>query len=553
MTSPLQPEALCGPRPAAAPLLPETTALRQFLDTASRLPSAAFIQYFDRTLTYAEADQLSSALLAGLRAAGIATGDRVALFLQNDPDFAIAQLAAWKAGAVCVSINPMLRSQELRHVLTDSGSTFLVTLGDLWKGVAHAVVAETNVRTVLLAEPSSWTAAAPPLSRPIPSAPGVRVETIPALLKEHAGAKPEFAPASLDDVALLCYTSGTSGQPKGVISTHRNIACSAAAYRYWMSIDEHDVFLGGAPIFHVTGLIAGLALAYCSGMSIVLFHRFDPSVCLQQTASHRATFTIMATTAFQSVVNHPDARPEAVESLTKVYSGGAPVTFAIDSAWRKLTGRGIGNVYGLTETTGPTHAVPLGAEAPIDRETGAMAVGVPLPGVEARLVDPDRKTDVPTGEAGELWIKGPMVMDGYWGLPEATAQAFHDGYFRTGDVAVQDEDGWYYVIDRLKDMINAAGYKVWPREVEEFLLQHPDIREASVVGVPDPYRGESVKAFVVTSEESRLTPQGVIEFAKGQMAAYKYPREVEIVDHLPKTASGKVLRRELRSRSVKDR
>ncbi|HKS46992.1 MAG TPA: AMP-binding protein [Amycolatopsis sp.] len=535
-------------QPMPAPDLPaEVTPLESFLTTTARLPSHPFIRYFDRTLTFAEVDRLSTALAAALRVRGVTRGNRIALFLQNDPDFAIAQLAGWKAGAVCVSINPMLRGQELEHILVDSGATALVALDGLWQEVAREIVDHTPVHTVLVTGPDDWTGQNP---APAPSAgavEGICVESLRTVVREHADAEAQHEFGALDDVALICYTSGTSGRPKGVAATHRNVAYSAEVYRTWMSIDENDVFLGGAPIFHVTGLIAGLALAYRSGMSLVLFHRFEPGVCIEEIATHRPTFTIMATTAFQALVNHPNAHRSTLASLTKVYSGGAPVTAAIDQQWRRLTGRGIRNVYGLTETTGPTHAVPLDGDGPIDAESGAMSVGLPLPGVEARLVSAESGVDVQPGEQGELWIKGPMVMKGYWGLPEATTQAFHDGYFRTGDVATRDHDGWFFVIDRLKDMINASGYKVWPREVEEFLLQHPDIREAAVVGVADAYRGESVKAFVVLRAGSRLNPDDVIAFAKTRMAAYKYPRHVELVDSLPKTASGKILRRELRT------
>lgn len=530
----------------------EAIPLRSFLDTAVRLPSHPFIRYFDRTLTFAEVDRLSTAVAAGLVSHGVVPGDRVALFLQNDPDFAIAQLAAWKIGAACVSINPMLRDQELRHILVDSGATALVTLPDLWVTVGAGIIGETSVRTVLLAEPDSWTSQAPASTGSVSAPTGLLVETLSAVARQHAESEVEMVIAAPEDVALICYTSGTSGRPKGVAATHRNVAHSAEGYRVWMQIDERDVFLGGAPIFHVTGLIAGLALAYRTGMSLVLFHRFDPAICLQQATLHKTTFTIMATTAFQALVHHPEAEKSELTSLAKVYSGGAPVTGAIDAQWRALTGRGICNVYGLTETTGPTHAVPLHAEAPIDAESGAMSVGLPLPGVQARLVVPETGDDAATGQAGELWISGPMVMSGYWGLPEATVEAFKDSYFRTGDVGKQDAEGWFFIIDRLKDMINASGYKVWPREVEEFLLQHPDIREAAVVGIPDAYRGESVKAFVVVREGSPLTPDKVVAFAKTQMAAYKYPRMVEIVDSLPKTTSGKVLRRELRARPAAD-
>lgn len=529
---------------------PDATPLECFRTTASRIPEQTFLHYFHQTLTFAEIDTLSSALACGLNASGVKTGDRVALFLQNDPDFAIAQLAAWKLGAICVSINPMLRGHELKHILIDSGATTLVVLEDLWNDFAHDVVPSTSVRTVLLTNPTDWTEGASADRRPSEMIGDARVEPLQSVLRDHSGTTVEHSGPGLDDIALICYTSGTTGHPKGVVATHRNVAYGAAVYQAWLSIDEHDVFLGGAPIFHVTGLIAGLALAYRSGMSLILFHRFDPAVCLEQIEQHQATFTIMATTAFQSLVYHQDASKRNLRSLTKVYSGGAPVTAAIDQQWRALTGRAIHNVYGLTETTGATHAVPPNSTAPLDIESGVMSIGLPLPGVEARLVDQSSGTDVSAGEQGELWIKGPMVMREYWGLPQPTAEAFEDGYFRTGDVGKRDTDGWFYVIDRLKDMINASGYKVWPREVEELLLQHREIREAAVVGIPDAYRGETVKAFVVLHEDSQLTPDEIIVFGKKQMAAYKYPRKVEIVDELPKTASGKVLRRDLREKTA---
>ena len=537
-------------RTITTPIVASSTPLESFERTAARVPEGVAMHYFERRITFAELDALSNAAAAALRDAGCAAGDRVAFFLQNDPDFAIAQLAVWKIGAVCVSINPMLRNKELAHILRDSGASALVTLRDLWLDVASEAVAGTAVRIALLTDPSDWTRRYPtPDSDTFPSVGKVSVGLFRDLLSAGNTSTFEGYSGTLDDVAMLCYTSGTSGRPKGVASTHANIAHSAAAYEQWMDIGDDDVFLASAPIFHVTGLIAGLALTYRSGMPMVLFHRFHPEVCLEQIETHRPTFTIMATTAYQALVQEPSAANRDLTSLTKVYSGGAPVTATIDRQWRELTGSGIRNVYGLTETTGPTHAIPLDIDGPLDPDSGAMAVGLPLPGVEARLVDDSTGHDVEVGSQGELWIKGPMVMSGYWQLPEATSEAFVEDYFRTGDVAKQDEAGYYYVIDRLKDMINAAGYKVWPREVEDYLLQHREIREAAVVGIPDEYRGESVKAFVVLQDGSDLTPESIIAFAKSQMAAYKYPRLVEIVQALPKTTTGKVLRRELRSSS----
>jgi len=283
---------------------------------------------------------------------------------------------------------------------------------------------------------------------------------------------------------------------------------------------------------------------------MVLFYRFDPATCLRLATRWRATFVVMAITAYQALMASPEMADADLSTLAKAYSGGAPVTTVVESAWRELTGHAIHNVYGLTETTSPSHIVPLGTSAPIDPESGAMSVGLPVPGAEVRVVDPVTLDDVPVGKPGEIWIRGPMVCRGYWNLPEATAESFVDGYLRTGDVGFMDAGGWFYVIDRIKDMINAAGYKVWPREVEEFLLQHPSVDEAAVVGVPDAYRGETVKAYVTLKAGADATPDGIVAFAKEHMAAYKYPRQVEIVTELPKTASGKILRRELRARTA---
>lgn len=531
--------------PADLPI-PTSTPLESFAATVARFGDRPFLYYFDRTLSFREVDELSSALAAGLRARGVGRGDRVALYLQNDPDFAIAQLAAWKLGGASVSINPMLREQELEHILRDSGAVALVCLEELWDSVASKVVGSTSVSSVLLTRVDDWLADAA-AGAPLSSADGCRLERMPDVLREHSGATVEDPGSALDDIACICYTSGTSGRPKGVAATHSNFAYSADVYRTWMAIDENDVFLCGAPIFHITGLIAGLALSYISGMSMILFHRFEAGACLRVAHEHRATFTVMAITAFQALMSHPDCPSVDLTSLTKVYSGGAPVTPAVAAEWQGITGHPIHNVYGLTETSGPTHMVPLGRTAPVDAESGAMSVGLPAPGAHVRTVDAEKLQDAEVGEPGEIWIKGPMVMKSYWGLPEATAEAFVDGYFRTGDVGIRDANGWFYVVDRLKDMINASGYKVWPREVEDFLLQHPAVREAAVVGVPDQYRGETVKAFVVLREGQSVTPDEVIAFCKQRMAAYKYPRLVEVVDELPKTASGKVLRRELRN------
>ncbi|HVX22615.1 MAG TPA: AMP-binding protein [Acidimicrobiales bacterium] len=518
-----------------------------FAATVARIPDRPCITYFDRELTFADLDAFSSTVAADLARRGVVHGDRVALYLQNDPEFAIAELAIWKVGGTVVSVNPMLREQELEYILQDSGAIGLVTLDQLWDDVASSVAAGTALRFVLTTDPDRWLA-----DRPVPAAGGGRFRTDFHAVLAAAAPAPTAPGLGLDDVACIGYTSGTSGRPKGVVTTHENLAYNAEVYRRWMDISQDDVFLMATPIFHITGLVAGLALSFLTGMPMVLFHRFDPDECLRLATRWRTTFVVMAITAYQSLMNSPELADADLTALAKAYSGGAPVTTVVESAWRELTGHAIHNIYGLTETTSPSHIVPMGVTAPVDPESAAMSVGLPVPGAEVRVVDAVTLEDVPVGEKGEIWIRGPMVCRGYWNLPEATAASFVDGYLRTGDVGLMDADGWFYVIDRIKDMINAAGYKVWPREVEEFLLQHPSVDEAAVVGVPDPYRGETVKAFVTLKAGTTAEPDDIIAFAREHMAAYKYPRQVEVVSELPKTASGKILRRELRTRTASE-
>jgi len=315
-----------------------------------------------------------------------------------------------------------------------------------------------------------------------------------------------------------------------------------------MQLDKNDVVIGVAPFFHITGLIAHLAVAALTGMPIIMFYRFDPAEMLRLIEKWKGSFTVAAITVFTALMNHPDIKTRDLSSMKKIYSGGAPVSPSIVENFQALTGAYIHNIYGLTETTSPSHAVPLGGRAPVDPDSGALSVGVPIANTICRIVDVANGQDLPVGEVGELITKGPEVVAGYWQKPEETANAIRDGYLYTGDVAKMDEDGWFYIVDRKKDMIIVSGYKVWPRDVEDVLYQHPAVREAAVVGIPDSYRGETVKAYVALKSgfEGKVTPDELIDFCKQRMANYKYPRYVEILDELPKTTTGKYLRRELR-------
>jgi long-chain acyl-CoA synthetase len=280
-------------------------------------------------------------------------------------------------------------------------------------------------------------------------------------------------------------------------------------------------------------------------MPIVLGYRFDPAAVLDLIEQHRPTFTVGAITVFIALMNDPTREGRDLSSLTKVYSGGAPIAPTVVERFQSDIGPYIHNIYGLTETTSPSHAVPMTKVAPVDPTSGALSVGVPIFNTVVRVVDEDGK-DVPVGEVGEFVTSGPQVVRGYWEKPEETAHAIPGGDLHTGDVGFMDADGWYYVVDRKKDMINAAGYKVWPREVEDVLYMHSSVREAAVIGIPDEYRGETVKAFVSLRPGEDVSEQELIAFCKERMAAYKYPRYVELVDELPKTVTGKILRRELR-------
>ncbi|MEA2396238.1 MAG: long-chain acyl-CoA synthetase [Solirubrobacteraceae bacterium] len=522
------------------------SALAMFQSTARRLPDAPAIHYFDATLTHREVDELSDALAAAMVAHGVRPGDRVALYLQNVPQFPIAALAAWKAGAIAVSVNPMLKQRELDTLLNDSGAVALVTHESLWRDVARATVAGTSVATVVTT--SELDLLGDEVPAPLRDSVRDRDEAtldLVELTREHAGARPPDPGLGLDDVALLTYTSGTTGPPKGAMNTHRNIVFNAQTYRDWIGLDEDDVALAVAPLFHITGLIGHMAIGQLTGMPIVLAHRFDPDVALELIERHRVTFSIGSITVFIALMNAASAGDRDTATFRKLVSGGAPIAPSTVEAFERRFGAYIHNIYGLTETTSPSHCVPIGTRAPVDETSGALSVGVPVYSTVVRVVGEDGE-EVAPGELGEFVTSGPQVVPGYWEKPQETEHGIPGGELRTGDVGFMDADGWFYLVDRKKDQINAAGYKVWPREVEDVLYGHPAVLEAAVVGVPDEYRGETVKAFVSLRPGERADADELIAFCKERMAAYKYPRQVEFVDELPKTASGKILRRELR-------
>ena len=525
------------------------TMLDLFRATVSRAPDAVAIRYFDGSLTFADLDARSDALAVSLAEHGFAAGDRLAIYTQNNPAFVVGLLGAWKAGGSAVAINPMNKARELTYLLADSGATALLCLEELYTSVARDVIAggEVRVRTVFTCSPLDEQTRND--ERLFAGATRGGVEgtvDLEQVFAEYAGRSPEPVSPRGEDVAVLTYTSGTTGVPKGAINTHANMAFNSQTYRDWMGLGPDDAVLGVAPLFHITGLVGHVGIALLAGCPLVLAHRFEPHVVMDAIREHRPTFTVGSITVFISLSGLEAATKEDWSSFRMVYSGGAPIAPAVTDQFQEKTGLYIHNIYGLTETNSPSHAVPLGVKAPVDPSSGALSVGVPVFNTVVRILDEDGK-EAPVGEIGEIVTSGPQVVPGYWQKPEATEQSLPGGELRTGDVGFMDEQGWFFLVDRKKDMINAAGYKVWPREVEDVLYGHPAVREVAVVGVPDEYRGESVKAYVSLKPGAEVSEQELIGFAKEQMAAYKYPRSIEFLDELPKTTTGKILRRELRA------
>lgn len=524
------------------------TALDMFRAAVARNPDGEIIRYFDGRISLRELDELTDGFAAAVTEHGFAPGERVAVYLQNVPQFVIAQIGTWKAGGIAVSINPMNKERELTELLIDSGATVLVAMEGLYRDVAAQVVAGTAVRTVITTSELEYQTRRDP--RIFGGVERITCEgalDLAQLLEQFRGRQPPVVTLGPDDIAFLTYTSGTTGPPKGAMTTHRNVVFNAQTYRDWVGLSDKDVVLGVAPLFHITGLIAHTAIALLVGAPLVLMYRLDPTVTIETIRDEKATFTVGSITVFIALMNAPNAEKESLSTLTKILSGGAPIPPSTVTAFEKMFGTYIYNVYGLTETTSPSHGVPMGARAPVDEASGALSVGVPVYDTIVQIVD-DEGTDLPVGEIGELVTTGPQVVVGYWNKPEETAKALPGGSLHTGDVGYMDAQGWFYIVDRKKDQINVGGYKVWPREVEDVLYEHEAVREAAVVGIPDEYRGETVKAFVSLRPGRSVDEAELIAFTKERMAAYKYPRSIEFLDEIPKTVTGKLLRRELRAR-----
>ena len=532
------------------------TALNDFKRSALSRPEAPAVYYFDHVITFGEIDRLSDSLAAAFEAFGLKKGDRIVVDLQNVPQFLVATYGAWKAGVIVVPVNPMYKENELTYFCQDSGAKLFITLDEIASGLDLSFLKKTLIENVVTTSPLDLF---PTSMEPPSMLKGIKGKTVSdttdmvELLERFGGKSVEDPALSPDDVAYLTYTSGTTGPPKGAMNTHGNIAFNARVYQAMQRIDEKDVVLGVAPLFHVTGEVAHLAIAALAGIPVVLYYRFDAGETLRLIEHWKVTVTVGSITVYIALMNHPDIKTGDLSSFVKAYSGGAPVSEAAVNQFKELTGLYLYNVYGMTETNSPSHIVPWGKKAPVDPDSGALSVGVPVQNCVMKIMDLEEDSkELAPGEVGEIVDFGPIVIPGYWQKPEETRHAIRGGWLYTGDVGKMDEDGWFYVVDRKKDMIVASGYKVWPRDVEDVIYQHPAVKETAVVGVPDAYRGETVKAFVALKEDaqSSVTPEEIISFCKSRMAAYKYPRQVEIVSEIPKTLTGKFLRRTLREKET---
>lgn len=535
--------------------LPWDSVAHAWRERVAADPDGTAILYRGRSLTAREVDADAEALATGFLDLGLERGAIVGICLQNVPQFAIALLAAWKIGAVPLVLNPMYRGRELRALIDDSRALGFICDASGAEEAAETL-ADSSVSWIITTTDDEYgrprrevaTAAEPdsPVTRAIPTTPwsdvlGDRRSTsdIDAELRD------DLLPG-LDDPALLTYTSGTTGPAKGAVATHWNLLSVAQTCGQWFGLGSGDVMLAVAPLFHITGAVACATTSLIHPVVLDFVGRPDAQKIVDAVREDGVTVTIGSITVFNALLEYPEATSADFAGVRLLYSGGAPVPPATVAKFRDRFGHYVHNIYGMTETASAVIGVPPGIDAPVDQATDTLAIGVPFPGLDARIVDIASGQVTDDGSAGELQLRGPQVTPGYLGRPEADERAFDDGWLRTGDVAVMDSAGWIYLVDRIKDQINVSGYKVWPREVEDALYEHPAVLEAAVVGQPDDYRGETVVAFVSLRAGQTVSAPELIAFARERLAAYKSPRIVHIIADLPKTHTGKIQRRLLR-------
>ncbi|MBI4318216.1 MAG: long-chain fatty acid--CoA ligase [Chloroflexi bacterium] len=534
-----------APRTIDYPLVPLHRLLEE---SAKRFPNRAATVFLGATLTYRQIDEAGNAFAAALADIGVRKDDRVALLLPNCPQDVIAYYGALKAGAVLVPTNPLYVEHELEHQFRDSGAETVVTLTKFYP-ILRKVQPRTAVKNVIVTNIKDFF---PPLIRLLftlakekKDGHRVKVDAGPGsysftdLLKTYAG-RSHVANVGADDVALLQYTGGTTGLSKGAMLTHANLVANTVQTRRWLTDlqDGQEVMLAVLPFFHVYGMTVAMNMGVSCGATLVLLPRFDLHDVLKTINKHRPTIFPGVPTMYVAINNAPNVARYNLRSIRACISGAAALPVEVQQRFEELTGGKLVEGYGLTEASPVTHSNPIYGL----RKAGS--IGLPFPDVEAKIVDVDTGlADLGIGEVGELVVRGPQVMRGYWNMPEESARVLRNGWLHSGDIARMDQDGYFFIVDRKKDMIIAGGYNIYPRDVEEVLFQHPKVKEAVVAGVPDRYRGETVKAYVVLNDGETATEEEIVEFCRGRIARYKVPTAVEFRTELPKTLIGKVLRR----------
>lgn len=497
--------------------------------------------FLDHKISYLELNQAANRFANALLDMGVKSGDRVALLLPNLPQTVVAYYGAWKIGAVVVPNNPLYTDEELKYQFNDSGSTVLVTI-DLLAPRMKTLQKETGIEKVIVTS----------ITDQLPGAQPSSVSTDDIIqwldLQEKYSADDPNIKLNIEDLSVLIYTGGTTGVSKGVMLTNANLSKDVQIVSTWFppEYEPGTVVVGAIPFFHAYGLTAGMNLCIIRQCTNVLIPRPDPPTLLEAIHKHRSQVLPAVPTMLVGMLNHPDLDQYDLTSLKACFPAAAPVPLDLINEFETLTGCQICGCYGLTETS------PCATMNPLGGVSKAGSIGIPLPETDVKVVDLETGTEeVPIGEPGELIIKGPIVCKGYYNMPEETAKAIKDGWLYTGDIVTMDEDGYLYVVDRKKDMIIAGGYNIYPLEIDNVLFGHPKILEACTVGVPDDYRGETVKVFVVVRDGESMTEQEVIDYCRQRLAKYKVPRLVEFIDELPKGSVGKVLRRKLREMEIK--
>ncbi|MEX3943481.1 long-chain fatty acid--CoA ligase [Paraburkholderia sp. BR10937] len=536
--------------------IPQTNLFYNAEVSAARYPDKPFIVFYDTPITFAQFKDEAERIAGYLQQeCGVKAGDRVLLYMQNSPQWVIAYYGILRANAVVVPVNPMNLTEELAHYVEDSGATTAFVAQDLYPRVAPLVQEGEGLKHLLVATYSDYLMCEP-FSPPPEFVSAPRTVSGPGVAHWADVLEARCVPGALtagpDDLCVMPYTSGTTGKPKGCMHTHRSVMATAVGGCNWFGSNQDAVQLSVLPLFHVTGMQGGMNSPIYNGSTVVLLPRWDRDAAARAIEHYRINGWQAISTMVVDFISNPRIHEYDLSSLAWMRGGGATMPDAVVKKLKDLTGLDFVEGYGMSETMAGTHINPPQRPKP-------QCLGIPVFDVDSRVIDPITLEEVPPGESGELIMHAPQVMQGYWRNPKATSEAFieRDGkrFLRTGDLVRRDEEGYYFMTDRLKRMINASGYKVWPAEVEALMYRHPAINEVCIIGAQDARRGETVKAVVVLDPKQvgSVNEDDIIAWAHDNMAAYKAPRIVQFVDALPKSGSGKILWRKLQEEEAEAR